>query len=98
MRVSVTRFLRSGIGRLLRAGLLPGAEIRATIVALLRQHHGAAPDEIPAAAWPPKEEPWPLLYPMHCHIEMSQTACGGQYPQGMVTHWELLGPSRGVAV
>ena len=30
--------------------LLPGAEIRATIVALLRQHHGAAPDEIPAAA------------------------------------------------
>ena len=25
--------------------LLPGAEIRATIVALLRQHHGAAPDE-----------------------------------------------------
>jgi hypothetical protein len=56
------------------------------------------PDEIPAAAWPPKEEPWPLLYPMHCHIEMSQTASGGQYPQGMITHWELLGPSRGVAV
>ena len=56
------------------------------------------PDEIPAAAWPPKEEPWPLLYPMHCHIEMSQTASGGQYPQGMVTHWELQGPSRGVAV
>jgi hypothetical protein len=35
---------------------------------------------------------------MHCHIEMSQTARGGQYPQGMVTHWELLGPKRGVAV
>jgi hypothetical protein len=56
------------------------------------------PDEIPAAAWPPREEPWPLLYPMHCHIEMSQTASGGQYPQGMVTHWELLGPRRGVTV
>jgi hypothetical protein len=45
-----------------------------------------------------RQEPWPLLYPMHCHIEMSQTASGGQYPQGMITHWELLGPSRGVAV
>ena len=56
------------------------------------------PDEIPLAAWPPKEEPFPLLYPMHCHIEMSQTASGGQYPQGMVTHWELLGPKRGAAV
>ena len=56
------------------------------------------PNEIPLAAWPPKQEPWPLLYPMHCHIEMSQTARGGQYPQGMVTHWELLGPKRGVAV
>jgi hypothetical protein len=50
------------------------------------------------AAWPPKEEPFPLLYPMHCHIEMSQTASGGQYPQGMVTHWELLGPKRGADV
>lgn len=56
------------------------------------------PQEIPIEAWPPKEEPFPLLYPMHCHIEMSQTARGGQYPQGMVTHWELLGTKRGVAV
>jgi hypothetical protein len=56
------------------------------------------PDEIPSAAWPPKEEPFPLLYPMHCHIEMSQTASGGQYPQGLVTHWELLGPKRGADV
>lgn len=54
------------------------------------------PDEIPAAAWPPKQEPFPLFYPMHCHIEMSQTAGGGSYPQGMVTHWEMLGPRRGV--
>jgi hypothetical protein len=56
------------------------------------------PDDIPDAAWPPKEEPFPLLYPMHCHIEMSQTASGGQYPQGMVTHWEMLGTKRGAAV
>jgi len=56
------------------------------------------PDDIPDLAWPPKEEPFPLLYPMHCHIEMSQTASGGQYPQGMVTHWEMLGTKRGVAV
>jgi Multicopper oxidase len=54
------------------------------------------PDEIPAAAWPPKGEPFPLFYPMHCHMEMSQTAGGGSYPQGMVTHWEMLGPRRGV--
>lgn len=53
------------------------------------------PDEIPALAWPPKGEPWPLYYPMHCHIEMSQTAGGGSYPQGLVTHWEMLGPRRG---
>jgi len=52
------------------------------------------PQEIPLAAWPPREEPWPLLYPMHCHIEMSQTAGGGNYPQGIVTHWGLLGASR----
>lgn len=53
------------------------------------------PDEIPDEVWPPREESFPLFYPMHCHIEMSQTAGGGNYPQGMVTHWELLGPRRG---
>ena len=53
------------------------------------------PDEIPAEAWPPRQETFPLYYPMHCHIEMSQTAGGGNYPQGMVTHWEILGMSRG---
>lgn len=52
------------------------------------------PNEIPAAAWPPKEEKFPLFYPMHCHIEMSQTAGGGNYPQGLVTHWGLLGDKR----
>ncbi len=52
------------------------------------------PDEIPHEVWPPRQEPFPLLYPMHCHCEMSQTAGGGNYPQGLVTHWELLGMQR----
>ena len=50
------------------------------------------PPDIPAAAWPMKEEPWPLRYVMHCHCEMSQTAGGGNYPMGAVTHWEMTGP------
>jgi FtsP/CotA-like multicopper oxidase with cupredoxin domain len=49
------------------------------------------PPDIPDAAWPPREEPFPLRYAMHCHTEMSQTAGGGNYPQGLVTHWEMLG-------
>ena len=53
-----------------------------------------APQDVPPAAWPPREEPFPLRYAMHCHTEMSQTAGGGNYPQGLVTHWELLGPTR----
>jgi tRNA(Arg) A34 adenosine deaminase TadA len=52
------------------------------------------PKDIPPAVWPPREEPFPLRYAMHCHTEMSQTAGGGNYPQGLVTHWELLGPTR----
>lgn len=50
------------------------------------------PGDVPAAVWPPKEEPFPLRYVMHCHTEMSQTAAGGNYPQGLVTHWEMTGP------
>jgi FtsP/CotA-like multicopper oxidase with cupredoxin domain len=50
------------------------------------------PPDIPAASWPPREEPFPLRYVMHCHTEMSQTAGGGNYPQGCVTHWEMTGP------
>lgn len=38
----------------------------------------------------------PLLYPMHCHNEPSQTAAGGNYPQGAVTHIEFLGDIDGV--
>jgi FtsP/CotA-like multicopper oxidase with cupredoxin domain len=52
------------------------------------------PKDIPPAVWPPREEPFPLRYAMHCHAEMSQTAGGGNYPQGLTTHWELLGPTR----
>ena len=50
------------------------------------------PPDIPLAAWPPKQEPFPLRYVMHCHTEMSQTAGGGNYPQGLVTHWEITAP------
>lgn len=28
-------------------------------------------------------------WPMHCHIEMSQTAGGGLYPQGLLTDWKM---------
>ncbi|MBI5741128.1 MAG: multicopper oxidase domain-containing protein [Nitrospirae bacterium] len=38
----------------------------------------------------------PLAYPMHGHDELSQTAAGGNYPQGMVTHWEITGDLDGV--
>ena len=27
-------------------------------------------------------------WPMHCHVEMSQSAGGGLYPQGMLTDWK----------
>lgn len=50
------------------------------------------PEDIPPAVYPPRQEPFPLRYPMHCHTEMSQTAAGGNYPQGLVTDWEILGP------
>lgn len=52
------------------------------------------PESIPDAAFPPREEPFPMRFVMHCHTEMSQTAGGGNYPQGAVTHWELLGTRR----
>ncbi|MBI2354943.1 MAG: multicopper oxidase domain-containing protein [Deltaproteobacteria bacterium] len=38
----------------------------------------------------------PLEYPMHCHNEPSQTAAGGNYPQGAVTHFEFLGDLDGI--
>ena len=33
----------------------------------------------------------PIEYPMHCHMEPSQTAAGGNYPGGLVTHWAITG-------
>jgi len=38
----------------------------------------------------------PMSWPMHCHMEMSQTAAGGNYPQGVVAMWELTGDLDGV--
>ena len=32
-----------------------------------------------------------MPYVMHCHCEMADTAGGGNSPQGMVTHWEIIG-------
>jgi hypothetical protein len=48
----------------------------------------------PLDQWPPYDErnSPDLHYPMHCHAEMSQTAGGGQYPNGMYTEWFLNGP------
>lgn len=42
-------------------------------------------------AWPPQDEKFPLLYPMHDHNEISNTAAGGNYPHGMATHWQIDG-------
>jgi hypothetical protein len=33
----------------------------------------------------------PLSWPMHSHMELDQTAAGGNYPQGAVTGWEMTG-------
>jgi Multicopper oxidase len=49
------------------------------------------PPDIPQGKWPMPQEPFPLRYVMHCHTEMSQTAGGGNYPQGCVTHWSMTG-------
>jgi FtsP/CotA-like multicopper oxidase with cupredoxin domain len=38
----------------------------------------------------------PLGYAMHCHMEPSQTAAGGNYPQGALTHVSFLGDIDGV--
>lgn len=33
----------------------------------------------------------PQEYPMHSHVELEQTAAGGNYPQGLITHFIFLG-------
>lgn len=40
------------------------------------------------------QEPFPMRFVMHDHTEMATTAAGGNYPQGAVMHWEILGPRR----
>jgi FtsP/CotA-like multicopper oxidase with cupredoxin domain len=32
-----------------------------------------------------------MVFPMHCHMELSQLANGGNYPHGLLTHWVLTG-------
>lgn len=32
-----------------------------------------------------------MVYPIHCHTELSLLANGGNYPQGLLTHWVLTG-------
>jgi FtsP/CotA-like multicopper oxidase with cupredoxin domain len=33
----------------------------------------------------------PQTWPMHSHMELDQTAAGGNYPQGAVTGWAIIG-------
>lgn len=52
------------------------------------------PDIFP---WPPAPEQFGeegMAFPMHCHMEISQTAAGGNYPQGAITDWVLRGPHQ----
>ena len=48
--------------------------------------------------WPPIEEPFPLIYPMHDHDEIAQTAAHGNYPQGAVLHWMITNRTDGQTV
>src|SRR5690606_37751036 len=32
-----------------------------------------------------------FMYPMHCHQEVTQTAAGGNYPQGLMAHLSITG-------
>jgi hypothetical protein len=55
------------------------------------------PPDLPGPSWArfeagTSDELFPLLYPMHDHNEISNTAAGGNYPQGLATHWQIDGP------
>lgn len=50
------------------------------------------PVDIPRAAYPPRQETVEMVYAVHDHIEMSNTADGGNYIQGMATDIVILGP------
>lgn len=64
----------------------------------------AIKDVLHAYRQPPNIFPWPpsraqfglkgMVYPMHCHAEISASAAGGNYPQGAITDWVLLGPHQ----
>lgn len=54
------------------------------------------PPDIPAATWTrfengTSEELFPLVFPMHDHNEISNTAAGANYPQGLATHFQFDG-------
>ena len=54
------------------------------------------PPDIPANFWEraasgENDELFPLLYPMHDHNEITNTAAGGNYPHGIATHWQIDG-------
>lgn len=55
-------------------------------------HPFIQPPDIPPAAWPPQQELFPLVYPMHDHNEITNTAAGGNYPHGITTHWQIDAP------
>ena len=55
------------------------------------------PPDIPAHTWArlandTSDELFPLIYPMHDHNELSNTAAGGNYPFGAATHWQIDNP------
>jgi len=55
------------------------------------------PPDIPDSTWQrmisgTSDEVFPLDFPMHCHTEPSQTAAGGNYPSGLLTHFKIEGP------
>ena len=59
-------------------------------------HPFMSPPDIPDNFWERVEagtnhELLPLLYPMHDHNEISNTAAGANYPHGLATHWQING-------
>ncbi|SNB44961.1 multicopper oxidase domain-containing protein [Geobacter sp. DSM 9736] len=57
------------------------------------------PPDIPQDTWTrmlagASDEIFPLDFPMHCHAEPSQTAAGGNYPNGLLTHFMIEGPTN----
>ncbi len=51
------------------------------------------PPDVPMGKWPPKEEGFPITYPIHPHDEVSVTAAGGMYPQGIMNDWHMTEPT-----